>query len=71
MSVSRSKPFSTDESLDVGVWVVRGGREGETVEHNLEENVVTLGWGDWLTDADAVESADSDALGPDLRSALP
>ena len=62
MSASRSNPFSADESLDVGVWVVRGGREGETVEHNLEGNVVTLGWGNWLTDADAVGSADSDAL---------
>lgn len=30
--------------------------------HNLEENVVTLGWGDWLTEADSVESADRDAL---------
>ena len=62
MSASRSSPVSIDESSNVGVWVVRGGREGETVAHNLEENVVTLGYGDWLTDADAVGSTDRDAL---------
>ena len=35
---------------------------GDTVLHNLEENVATLGWGNWLTDADAAEFADRDAL---------
>ena len=62
MSASHSSPFSIDESSNVGIWVVRGGREGETVLHNLEENVVTLGYGDWLSDADAVGSTDRDAL---------
>ena len=28
-------------------WVVRAGREGEAVDHNLKNNVVTIGWGDW------------------------
>ena len=31
-------------------WVVRAGREGEAVEHNLRNDVVTIawaGWGDW------------------------
>ena len=62
MSASHSSPVSIGGSSDVGVWFVRGGREGETVVHNLEESVVTIGWGDWLTDADAVGSADRDAL---------
>jgi len=39
-------------------WVVRGGREGGTVLHNLREDVVTLGWGDWITEADGVEYSD-------------
>ena len=30
-------------------WVVRSGREGKrTVDFNLRESVVTLGWGDWV-----------------------
>lgn len=62
MGASHSGPSPTDESSDGRAWVVRGGREGEAVEHNLEQSVVTLGWGDWLTDADAVEFADRDSL---------
>jgi hypothetical protein len=62
MSASTSNPFPADESSDICVWVVRGGRNGETVIHNLEENVVTLGWGDWLTEAGADGSEDSAAL---------
>ncbi len=57
-----SNPFSIDESSDVRAWVVRGGREGEAVAHNLGENVVTLGWAGWLTAADDVGSADRDSL---------
>ena len=62
MTASRGSSFRTGGSSDAAVWVVRGGREGDTVVHNLEENVVTLGWGNWVTDADAVEFADRDAL---------
>ena len=41
---------------------MRGGREGEMVEHNLREGVVSLGWGDWITETETVEQADGDAL---------
>lgn len=41
------------ESPEVEAWVVRGGRYGKTVKHNLDKNVVTVGYGDWLTEADA------------------
>ena len=34
---------------DGAAWVVRSGREGKrTVDFNLRESVVTLGWGDWV-----------------------
>lgn len=66
MSARRPNPTSTDESTDQAVWVVRGGRQGETVMHNLEKNVVTLGYGDWITEADIVESADCGALDRDF-----
>ena len=62
MTASRSSSCSTDESSDVAVWVVRGGRDGGTVMYNLNENVVTLGWGDWLAHTDAFDSVDRDAL---------
>lgn len=35
------------ESADASAWVVRAGPEGETVEHNLETGVVTIGWDEW------------------------
>ena len=37
-------------------WVVRAGREGqeaaETEQHNLDQSVVSIGWGDWLEPLD-------------------
>ena len=62
MSASRPDPTSTDDSADLAAWIVRGGQEGDTVMYNLEENVVTLGWGNWIADGDAFESADPKAL---------
>ena len=62
MSAGCPHPTLTDESADMAVWVVRGGRQGETVMHNLEENVVTLGYGDWITRADTFASANGDAF---------
>lgn len=32
-------------------WLVRGGRDGETMEHNIDCNVITLGWGNWVANA--------------------
>ena len=29
-------------------WVVRAGREGQTEQHNLDHQVTSIGWGDWL-----------------------
>lgn len=66
MSVRRVRASSSGGRADPVAWVVRGGREGETVPYNLQEGAVTLGWGDWITEADAVadavEYADGDAL---------
>ena len=62
MSASRSSCLPTIESPDAAVWVVRGGSEGDTVMYNLNENVVTLGWGDWPAHTDDFESVDRDAL---------
>lgn len=43
-------------------WMVRGGKEGETVEHNLDHRVVTLGWGSWVADAPAQTFRDKEKL---------
>lgn len=32
----------------VRAWVVRGGKDGGMVQHNLDHEVMTLGWGYWL-----------------------
>ena len=37
---------------DRTVWVARAGRGAALAEHNLEHGVVTLGWGDWIAQAD-------------------
>ncbi|WP_419921299.1 hypothetical protein [Candidatus Poriferisodalis sp.] len=45
------------------VWVVRSGRAGKrTVDFNLRESVVTLGWGDWVFDTDVADHGDKDDL---------
>ncbi|WP_419853396.1 AAA family ATPase [Candidatus Poriferisodalis sp.] len=61
-------------------WVVRAGRHGEAVEHNLIHNVVTIGWGwgDWSSVAefesrdefgDFIDEQFPDELGSERRSA--
>ena len=44
MNAESSGGESAESSSDIKAWVVRAGREGETVAHNLEENVVTIEW---------------------------
>ena len=52
-----------DAAGDATAWVVRPGREGlETVDTNLREGVVTLGWGDWVFDQAIGEHGDRSAL---------
>lgn len=41
------KSLPKSESADARAWVVRAGEEGETVEHNLDIGVVTIGWDEW------------------------
>ena len=42
------------------VWVVRAGRQGETVDHNLALGVVTIEWDDWVApDLSRFESRDA------------
>ncbi len=48
---SPSADFDAAAASDATAWVVRSGREGlDTVDFNLREGVVTLGWGDWVFD---------------------
>lgn len=61
MGVSWPRSSAPDEPA-ARAWVVRGGRQGEMVAHDLRENVVTLGWGDWINEADGVEQADGETL---------
>ena len=34
-------------SSELRAWVVRAGREGERVQHNLEHRVASIGWDEW------------------------
>ncbi len=53
-------------------WVVRSGREGkQTVDINLRENVVTMGWGDWVFDCAVAEHGDWQALNVHLIEHFP
>ncbi len=54
---------ATDGSRQLTAWVVKGGEEGQTVKHNLEHGVVTLGWGNWVADVDVATFEDKAALG--------
>ena len=42
---------------------MRGGEHGETVEYNLENGVVTLGWGNWVAGVGVTTFEDENALG--------
>ncbi|WP_423920967.1 hypothetical protein [Candidatus Poriferisodalis sp.] len=44
-------------------WVVRSGRKGkETVDFNLRESMVTLGWGDWVAEVDVADHGSKEEL---------
>ena len=52
-----------EETRGPTAWVARSGRKGkQTVDINLRENVVTMGWGDWVSDCAVAEHGDSQAL---------
>ena len=60
---SPSASFDAAAASDATAWVVRSGREGlDTVDFNLREGVVTLGWGDWVFDRAVGEHGDRAAL---------
>ena len=51
---------------------MRSGRKGkQTVDINLRENVVTMGWGDWVFDCAVAEHGDSQALDSHLIDHFP
>ncbi len=62
MSAERVGIIPASPPREACAWLVRGGRKGETVEHNLEGEVVTLGWGDWVVDAPAESFRDKERL---------
>ena len=52
--------------------MLRSGREGrQTVDFNLRESVVTLGWGDWVFDCAVAEHGDWQALNVHLIEHFP
>ena len=60
VSTARSGVAAEHSLAPVSVWVVRGGRKGETVGHNLESGVVTIEWDDWVVpDLSRFESRDA------------
>ena len=63
MSPGSAASGPTDGSRQLTAWVVRGGKHGETVQHNLEYGVVTVGWGNWVADVDVATFEDEAALG--------
>jgi len=61
--VSSAKSHGGEETSGATAWVARSGPEGkQTVDINLRENVVTLGWGDRVSDCAVAEHGDSQAL---------
>ena len=38
---------TAESTSDIEAWVVRAGRKGETVAHNLSKNVTTIEWDEW------------------------
>ncbi len=72
MASQQSGGFDAAAVRHATAWVVRSGREGlETVEFNLREGVVTLGWGDWVFDRAIGEYGDQTALDRHFAEHLP
>lgn len=62
---------ASSEAIDVpDCWVVRAGREGEAVEHNLIHNVITLGWG-WGDWSSVAQSGSRDEFGDFIDEQFP
>ncbi|MXZ31177.1 MAG: hypothetical protein F4Z22_10170 [Acidimicrobiia bacterium] len=71
-STSSAKTRGGRETSGATAWVARSGQEGkQTVDINLRENVVTLGWGDWVFDCAVAEHGDSLALDSHLIDHFP
>ena len=71
-STSSAKSHGRGETSGPTAWVVRSGRKGkQTVDINLRENVVTMGWGDWVFDCAVAENGDSQALDSHLIDHFP
>ena len=57
---------------DTTAWVVRSGNVGEeTIDFNLSNSVVTLGWGNWVFDPAIAERGDENALDDHLIEHFP
>lgn len=62
---------ASSEAIDVpDCWVVRAGREGEAVEHNLIHNVITIGW-DWGDWSSVAQSGSRDEFGDFIDEQFP
>ena len=60
MSTSQGGTAPESASSVPGVWVVRAGRQGEAVGHNLASGDVTIEWDDWVApDLSRFESQDA------------
>jgi hypothetical protein len=62
MNAIPSSADDREESSELRAWVVRAGRKGENVTHNLEHRVATIGWDD-LAAPDLSLFADRNAYG--------
>ena len=71
-STSSAKSHGDGETSGPTAWVARSGRDGkQTVDINLRENVMTLGWGDWVFDCAVAEHSDRQALDSHLIDHFP
>lgn len=62
MNAIPSKSADRKGSSESRAWVVRAGREGERVAHNLEHGVASIGWDEWVA-PDLSSFADRNAYG--------
>ena len=62
MNAIPSRAADGKGSSEFRVWVVRAGRDGERVAHNLEHRVASIGWDEWSA-PDLSSFADRNAYG--------
>lgn len=63
MNAEEAVTIGDDAEVASAAWLVRAGQDPvSTILHNLENGVVTVGWGDWIAERDPAAFSDRESM---------